>query len=227
MKNFIPALIAILIGFSSLYGQKTMLGTVDYSYNLKGQNAEAMAGMMPDKMVIKYGEEGVAVEMVGGMMSAAMGTTVVNGSTGEVFMVRDTEKTVYVMESETIKAEAEKVEKPEIIKHDETKTIMDYKCTKYVQSTTVDGTTISQTLWITDKLKAPDYNSDAFTAMGSQNTFYYDMEGFPMLIEIDMPNMPVSLSLEVVNIEFEKIDKSTFEKPEGYEEKPYSSFSPM
>ncbi|MCF8226492.1 MAG: DUF4412 domain-containing protein [Bacteroidales bacterium] len=224
MKHMIITVLLVCFVSSSADSQKTVLGTVDYKYNLKGENAQAMAGMMPEKMVIKYGDNGVVVEMKGGMMSGMMGKTVVNGKTGEAFMVREAEKVIYVVSNEEIQAEAEKVEKPEIEEFDDTREILGYNCRKYVQTVNADGMSMSQTIWVTKDLKSPDYKGDAFLGMGmsAQNTFYYDIDGFPMLIEVDAPGMPVTIELEVTNIEFGKIAESEFEKPAGYTVKPFS-----
>lgn len=206
--------------------QKTVIGTVDYSYNLEGEGAEQIAGMMPQKMIIQYGKNGVTIEMQGGMMAGMMGKTVVNGKTNEVFVVKESEKAIYLMTEEEIKAEAEKADGTEIEKMDETREIGGYKCTKYTQTTVVQGMTMTQILWVTNELKAPDYEGDAFKGMAGQGNMNFDLKGFPMLVEVDMPGMPVKLELEVSNINFEKIPDSEFDKPEGYTVKDFSALGP-
>ena len=59
-----------------------------------------MKMMMPEKMVVVYGEEGVLTYMDGGMMGDMMGKVVVNTKTGESFVIKDAEKAVYVIEKE-------------------------------------------------------------------------------------------------------------------------------
>ena len=202
--------------FSGVTAQKTVIGTVDYKYTLVGEGAGQMSAMMPKKMQIKYGENGVSIEMQGGAMSEAMGKTIVNGETGEAFIVRESEKTVYLMSEEYIKAEAENLEDPVIQEFDDTKEILGYPCKKYTQTIKVQGKNMTQVLWITKELAAPDYESDEFMGLASQGTVNFDIDGFPMLIEVDMMGAPMKLQLEVSNIKFEKIPSSTFERPADY-----------
>jgi len=226
MKRIIISLVAVMMVIPAIHAQKTIIGTVDYKYTLKGEGAAQMAGMMPEKMMMTYGKNGMSVEMTGGMMSSAMGKTIVNGNTGEVFIVKDSEKTIYLMNSEEIKTEAEKVDDTEIEKQEETREIQGYKCQKYIQTTVVQGMNMTQVLWITKDLKTPDYEGEAFKAMAGQGNMSYEIEGFPMLMEIGVPGMPMTVELEVSNIEFKKVDESSFEKPEGYTVKDFSELSP-
>ena len=222
MIKLVLSLGIVSILFSGLTAQKTVIGTVDYKYTMVGEGAEQMAGMMPKKMQIKYGENGVSIEMQGGAMSEAMGKTIVNGETGEAFIVRESERTVYLMSDEYIKAEAENLEDPVIREFDETKEILGYPCKKYTQTIKVQGNDMTQVLWITKKLVTPDYKSDEFMGLASQGTVNFDIEGFPMLIEVDMMGAPMTLQLEVSNIKFEKIPSSTFERPADYTVKDFS-----
>jgi len=216
MKKFSLLVITALLISPAAFSQKTVIGTVDYAYKFAGESAQQMAGMMPEKMVIKYGKSGMALEMHGGMMSAAMGKTVVNGKTGEAFIINDAQKTVYLMSEETIKTEAAKAEQATVEKFDDTREIMGYTCQKQVQTVTVQGMTMSQVFWVAKDLKVPDYEGEAFKGMAGQGAMSFKIDGFPLLIEVDMPGMAAKLQLEVSNIKFEDIPDSTFERPEDY-----------
>lgn len=216
MKKFNLLVITALLISPAAFSQKTVMGTVEYTYKIVGEGAQQMAGMMPEKMVVKYGSSGIAVEMHGGMMSAATGKTVVNGKTGEAFIINDAQKTVYLMSEETIKTEAAKAEQATVEKFDETSEIMGYTCQKHVQTITVQGMTMSQVFWVAKDLKAPDYEGEAFKGMAGQGAISFKIDGFPLLIEVDMPGMAAKLKLEVSNITFEDIPESTFERPEDY-----------
>jgi len=160
-------------------------------------------------------------------MASLMGKTVVNGETGEVYMIKDSDKTIYLMSNEEISSAADKLEEPETIKLDETKNILGYKCTKYKQTNMMEGFAMPQILWVTDKLKTPDYEGNAFKGMAGQGTMNFDVEGFPMLVEIEMPGAPFSMKMEVTNIEFGDISKSEFKKPSDYAVKPFSEMNPF
>jgi hypothetical protein len=85
-----------------------------------------------------------------------------------------------------------------------------------VQTATVQGMTLTQVFWVTSDLKAPDYEGEAFKGMAGQGALSFKIDGFPMLIEVDMPGMAAKLQLEVSNIKFEEIPESTFDRPENY-----------
>lgn len=227
MKRTIIALILSVFILPSALSQKTVLGTVEYAYNLIGEGSEAIAGMMPEKMVLKYGENGISIEMIGGMMASAMGRTIVNGTTNEAFMVKDSERTVYLMSEEEIDAALEANNTPQVEEMDETKEIMGYNCKKMIQTVTEQGMTVEQILWVTDELATLEYEGSAFKGMAGQSNMNLDIKGFPLLIEVDMPNMPVKLELVVTEIKFEKIDPAEFERPEGYKVKPFAAMNPF
>lgn len=227
MKKILVLLLVSFLFLPSVNSQKAVIGVVDYAYKMKGEGAEQMAGMMPTKMVITYGKNGLSMEMKGGMMAAAMGKTVVNGNTGESFMIKEAEKTVYVMSAEEIEKAAEAVVDPQIEEFSDTKTILGYTCKKYTQTIKAQGTSMKQTLWVTKDLAAPKYEGDAFKGMAGQGGLSFDIEGFPMLVEVELPGMPMTLELEVTNIEFKKVNDKEFEKPKGYTEKPFSEMNPF
>ncbi|MDA3822431.1 MAG: DUF4412 domain-containing protein [Bacteroidales bacterium] len=227
MKKTIVIILIAFLAFPTIQAQKTVIGTVDYSYKMLGEGAESLAGMMPNKMIIKYGENGLVMEMDGGMMATAMGKTVVNGLTGEAFMVKDAEKTIYLMSDEDIEEAAAKNGEPVIEKLNESKKILGYKCNKYKYINVVEGASITQMLWVTDELVAPEYKAEAFKGMAGKGAMNFDVDGFPMLIEIEIPGAPMTLELEVTNIKFGKLNKSEFEKPSGYTTKSFSEMSPF
>lgn len=226
MKKYLLVLLLASLIAPGILAQKTVIGTVDYKYRLVGEGAEQIAGMMPEKMVIKYGKNGMAIEMIGGMMTAMMNRTIVNGKTNEVFVINDAAKAIYLMNEDEIKAEADKAEDAEVEKQEETREIGGYKCTKYLQTATVQGMTMTQVVWVTKDLKTPDYEGDAFKGVSGQGNMSMDFDGFPMLVEVELPGMPVTLELEISNITFEKIPDAVFEKPEGYTVKDFSELNP-
>lgn len=223
MKKITLLTLAAFLTVSFSYSQKTVIGTVDYTYRVTGEGAAQMAGMMPNKMIIKYGKNGLSMVMQGGMMAAGMGKTIVNGETGEAFIMKDAEKVVYMMSEEEINAEAEKLEDPVIEEFDETKTILGYTCKKYKQTVKANGMEIPQIIWATKELAAPEYESKAFKGIASQGGgINFNIDGFPLLIEIAMPGAPFNIELEVTNIDFGKIPNKEFERPKDYEVKPFS-----
>ncbi len=225
MKNLLLILAITLVMVPSAHAQKKVKGTVKYSYELKGEDAETMKAFMPEGMEIRYGKDGVSVLITGGMYNKMMGKIIMNDKTGETFMVRDDQKTVYMMSDDELNKTQENAGTPEVTQTDETKDIMGYSCKKYIQKTTVQGTEMDQVIWATDELVAPKLDHPGAANIMGQNLVNTNISGFPMAMEMTIPQTNIILNLVVTGIDFKKIKKSEFERPEDYEVKDFSQFS--
>lgn len=222
MKKLVTIVLLGMLFIPGVLAQKTVVGIVEYKYSAKGEGSEQMAGMLPDKMISKYGNNGVSVEMIGGMMGGMMGKVVVDGKSGEMFMVKDLEQTVYVVDKDELEEMTGEVDEPVITKLDDTKEILGYKCKKYIQKSTTQGIEVTQIIWATSKLKYPDYDEEVFSNMMGQDILNFNVDGFPLLMVTEIPGTSMTMELVVSDIKFKKIKDSEFKKPAGYEEKPFT-----
>jgi len=94
----------------------------------------------------------------------------------------------------------------------ETKTILGYVCKAYSVTTNKDGVEVKMIMYTTDKITAPNKETNAF---GDK------VSGFPMYLEMDVQK-PVAMKTiaEVTEVKVEKVDDSKFDMtiPEGYGE---------
>lgn len=226
MKKTLFYLLLLVLSATTLSAQSTFYGTVEYNYEMKGEGAEMMAMFMPEKMVIKYGEKSMMTFMEGGMMGDMMGKIVVNGETGENFVVKDDEQAVYMIKTEDVEEEIAYQEKPKVEKLDEKKEILGYACQRYKSTTQQDGQEMVQYIWVTDKLKAPEIKAPGANQMGGIVSTT-DIPGFPMEIEVAIPETGMTLLLSVSNMDKTKVDASIFNRPEDYEVKDFSEMLQM
>lgn len=193
-----------------------------FTYEINGEGAEEMKAFMPEGMVVKYGDNKMATEMEGGMLSAMMGRIIVNA--GEAYVVKDSDQTVYVMDDTDMEGAKDAVEnQPKATKVDgETKEILGYNCQKYLFTMKQDGQQIEQVVWATDAFKAPDMKLPNQGSMGSGMLSMGGIDAMPLQVDIAMPNMPVTMVLKATEMEEGEVPDEVFAKPAGYEEKPFS-----
>ncbi|MCB9287668.1 MAG: DUF4412 domain-containing protein [Lewinellaceae bacterium] len=215
-------LLLLALSATTLSAQDTFYGTVEYKYEMKGEGAEMMAAFMPEKMIVKYGEKSMMTFMEGGMMGSMMGKIIVNGESGENFVVKDDEQSVYMISKEDMKKNAENQEKPRIEKLEEQKDILGYPCNRYKVTTLQEGEETVQHIWMTDKLKAPVFEGIDPGQMGGGFISGSDIPGFPMEVEVAISNTEMTLLLTATNIDNTKVEASIFERPQDYEVKDFS-----
>lgn len=209
-----------------LNAQKTFYGTLEYAYQIDGPEAEMMAMFMPQKMIIKYGKSGMSTHMEGGMMAGMMGRIVVNAKTGERFAIKDSEKTVYMMEEEDLEKSQEAIKdqqnKPELL--DGTETILGYTCKKYKMVTKSPEGDMEQFIWATEELKAPEMD---MPQTGQMNSLDFGIEGLPLKVEIALPGTTSKMIMLATKVDDAAPDSSEFDRPKDYEVKPFSELAPM
>lgn len=222
MKKTFVSLLLLIGSFSLLSAQKTFEGTITYSYDVQGENAEMMKAMMPQKMLVVYGKQSMITQMEGGMMAAMMGRIVVNTENEEVFIVKDDEKTVYMMKKDDLN-DAEKPDVQKVEKLEGKKEILGYKCEQYQLSTKQGEQEMSQIVWVTKDLKAPEFKIPGIQQMS--NMILGDQApGFPLQVEISMPGMNAKMIMTASDLDFTKPGKDLFVRPKDYEVKDFSEF---
>jgi hypothetical protein len=225
MKKTIQTLCFLVLFVAvSVQAQKEFKGSVTYAYSIGGDNAEMMAAMMPQKMVVEYGERGMITKMEGGMMAAMMGEIVVDGKNKRSFVKKDNEKTIYVMNEEDSKEAAAGMETSNLKKLKETQEILGYTCTRYeMDAKDVNGNTFTQVVWATPALKIKKYDFSESVKSMVQNAYFEKLgEVFPLKIEFTMPTGNIDVNLEAVELTEKIIEDERFEIPAGYQEKDIS-----
>lgn len=223
MKKVFLTLFVLATGIFGLQAQKTVQGTVEYKYTISGEGSEMMAGMMPEKMVVVYGNNAMMTYMEGGMMSSMMGKVIVNNGKG--YVIKEDTETIYNMSEEDMQnaEQQQEAQTGKATKVDgKTKDIMGYSCQLYQVEVTQNGQKSMQNIWVTEELKAPEMKGAGATSMNQGMMSAIDIDGFPMEVEVNIPQTTMKMVLSVTNLKMEKPDPTMFTKPEGFTEKPFS-----
>lgn len=156
MKHlFLTALAALTIGFAGK--AQNFVGTVTYAMKLKNPPAgvsEAMlAQYVPSKMVMYVGKTQMATTLNAGAFSKII--MPLDGDTA--YMVSEMMKKIFTMTSKEADSAGKKagVNKPTIKKTAATATVAGYPCTMYEVTMDVQGQSVKQMVWATDKVTMP------------------------------------------------------------------------
>jgi len=224
MKRIFICLTALLCSLSVAQAQKEFMGTVSYAYEVEGENAEMMKMMMPEKMIVKYSKHGMITYMEGGLTANMMGKIVVNTDNQESFIVKDDKKVVYLM-SEEERQDAEVPETKANKIEGETQKILGYTCQKYELIVDQEGEKTTQYIWAAQDLKAPQLNMPGANQLSNGMFFGGEVQGFPLLIEIGMPEVEATLTMKAIELDDTPVNAKEFKRPADYETKDFSEFS--
>lgn len=214
IKKVIFIITAITIcSFTNTFSQKTFQGTLEYKINVSGGMAEMMAGMMPEKYVFEVLKSDYLLYMQGGMVADMMGKILYLDKSGTGYIIKDSEQTIY-----TLDLNMEQMPTTEIIKTEEIMEILGIECKKFRVTSQINGITAAQVVWATDKYKLPAVKNS--NGINLASSFYFEgINGLPMRTEMEVEGMTVSM--EIVNMNFKKPSKNNFKIPEGYAVKPF------
>lgn len=216
IRRFLAVILGVFIlGITTVYSQKTFQGTLEYKISLEGGMAEMMTGMMPDKYVFEILKKDYLLYMEGGIVSEMMGKVLYKDKTGEGFIIKDSEQTIYTLDMSETPASQNSIENT-----GEVAEIFGISCKKYKVITTVDDFATTQYVWATDKYALPEVKNSGGLNMNS--TFYFDgIKGLPMRTELEVEGMLISM--EIVNMDFTKPAKAHFTTPANYTVKPFDA----
>jgi len=226
MKKINITLLLCLSVMVALQAQKAFQGSVTYTYEVEGEDAEQLSGFIPDGTVVMYGDNKVATEIKGGTKADMMMSRVfVNDD--KAYFVKDSDQTVYFIDYEDVEAlrgqAAEKQPEAEQVKG-ETKNILGYTCQKYLFTMGQEDREFKLVIWATDAFKAPDMQlpSHHRKDIGSTMLNMGGMNGMPLQVDATFPAMSATLTLKATAIEEGSVPDEVFAKPAGYEEKPFA-----
>lgn len=167
--------------------------------------------LMPKSMVLKIKGNNSLSVMEGG----ALGNyEILSLKDKKSYKIDRKAKTYSVM---SIAEDSGKFDNVKITKTNETKTILNYPCTKYIAESTIQGQPFRQTLWATTAIKGLDLKQLAqFAGDDQQALFYEKIDGIPLRVEINQQQF--SMGMEVVSIERKSLPASDFSIPSGFKE---------
>ncbi|PID69403.1 MAG: hypothetical protein CSA39_03705 [Flavobacteriales bacterium] len=198
----------------SLFAQKEVEeGVMKLKVTMSSENEQVNASlaMIGDLNATTYFKSGKSRTEMSSNMTGS-NTTIVDNENKKLLVLMDNP----MLGKKYLKQDITNEETPKDVKvteNGETKTILGYDCKGYDLVTTQNGQEQKITMYVTDKIKAPNQNT---VAAGDQ------IKGFPLLaiVTINQMGSPLTTTAEVIEITGEKVDDSKFDLtvPEGYDE---------
>jgi hypothetical protein len=158
--------------------------------------------MFPTSMLIKFKDGNTLSITEGGMMP---GEVLYQKDKNLTFMINREQKTFSQVPQAPPQGATQttKQVEPKITKTTETAKILDYLCTKYTVEITSEGKSMTQYFWTTTQIKDFDLKALANQQMErGQKMFYEGIEGVPLKIEMNAPEMKAKITMEAT--EFKK-----------------------
>lgn len=208
-------LIFVLVFALSLTGfaQDTMTEGVAKSKQTMSSDNEQMQAqlaMVGDILTTTYFKSDKTRSETFNLMSGNT-TTIMNGETKEMLTYMDNQMTGKMYSVSDMTISEEDMKDTQVVKGDETKTILGYVCQEYNVTVEKDGATVAIDMYVTDKIQAMN---PQVAQMGAK------IDGFPLYMKMDVSQMGMALTItsEVTEINKETVSDEKFDMtpPEGY-----------
>lgn len=200
-----------MVSFSMIAQNKIEEGVVISTQKMSSPNPEVAAqlAMVGDVVTTTQFKKGKMHTQVNSIMMGN-NTTIMDSEAKKMLVLSESMNgKTYVMKD--IDPNEEEVDKFDITKGDETKTILGYECQEYNVAVNEGGVKMNMTVFTTDKIKA---QNEQLNKMGSK------LEGYPMYMKIEMNQggMDMIIESEVTKVEAKPIKDEVFSLkiPEGY-----------
>jgi hypothetical protein len=171
--------------------------------------------LMPKSMVLKIKGYNSLSMMEGGVLG---NYEILSLKDKKSYKLDRKAKTYSVM---PIAEDSGKFDNVKITKTNETKTILNYPCIKYIAESTIQGQPFRQILWATTAIKGLDLKQLAQNNSGDsqQALFFEKIDGVPLRVEIKQPQF--SMAIEAVSVERKSLPASDFSIPGDFKETKY------
>lgn len=200
-----------MVSFTMIAQNKIEEGVVISTQKMSSPNPEVAAqlAMVGDVVTTTQFKKGKMHTQVNSIMMGN-NTTIMDSDAKKMLVLSESMNgKTYVMKD--IDPNEEEVDKFDITKGDETKTILGYECQEYNVAVNEGGVKMNMTVFTTDKIKA---QNEQLNKMGSK------LEGYPMYMKIEMNQggMDMIIESEVTKVEAKPIKDEVFSLkiPEGY-----------
>jgi hypothetical protein len=210
MKKIVIALV-VMMSLTITAQNKISEGVVISTQKMSSPNPEVAAqlAMVGDVVTTTQFKKGKMHTQVNSIMMGN-NTTITDSDAKKMLVLSESMNgKTYVMKD--IDPNKEEIDKFDITKGDETKTILGYVCQEYNVAVNEGGVKMNMTVFTTDKIEA---QNEQLNKMGSK------LEGYPMYMKIEMNQngMDMIIESEVTKVEAKSIKDEVFnmEVPEGY-----------
>ncbi len=200
-------MIAIGLLFPAFLTAQGFEGTIKFSMDYKGDQAEMIKQQMPSANIVTIKGSNTKVVMEGGMMSSMIGDVINKGDEKTTYFVQAANKVVYKVKNDELKGGDNQQDNPKVTKESSTATILGYKCQKYKVETT-SGTNY---VWATKDI-------DIGTVDFRGKIAYKGVEGVVMKQEMNITEQGMTFTIIMTMVSFDKktVSDSEFTFPSDY-----------
>jgi hypothetical protein len=187
---------------------------------MKMQQGGGPTNLFPTSMTIKMKNGNTLTVTEGGMMPSEV---LYQKGKDASFMINRQNKTFSPMPVGPPSNTPAVSKQPEVkvTKTSETAKILNYTCTKYIAEITQDGKSMTQIFWTTTEIK--DLDKKMFSQQKLERgrpMMYENMEGIPLRMEINYPEMKGKMMMEVTEIKKEGLNDEVFTIPADFKNIP-------
>ncbi|HIA36187.1 MAG TPA: hypothetical protein EYN89_05475 [Flavobacteriales bacterium] len=203
----VPFIICLLSGCDALFHRNIDEGRIVFEISYpKTEIGDVMASMLPSEMHLRFKDNRTAGELVAGM-GLFQTSLIADPNTKVVYQLLKLMNKKYVVKSDSTEIKGLYSELPEmqVVKTNETKEIIGYKCKRAIVK--FEGN-IKEEFSIF-------YTEEISIANSNWCTPFHDIKG--VLLEYNVRKYNYEMKLEAVEIVKEEIDNSYFEIPDDYE----------
>ena len=167
--------------------------------------------MIPKSMMVKIKNGNALTKMDGGMLS---GEVLYLKDGGMSYHIDRENKTYSVLDK---KGEDNRSSKTTVTRTGEVEKILGYSCYQYKVEIPEKGKTITHWIWATPEIKGFDMKGfNAADGRGNRSSYYSEIEGVPLKMEIIMPEM--DMTMEAASVKKESLPAGDFVVPSGFRE---------
>ncbi len=170
-----------------------------------------MTDMIPRSMTVKIKNGNSLTRMEGGMLS------------GEILYLKEKSVTYHIdKENKTYSSLGKATDngdasKATVTNTGESEKILGYSCQKYKVDMQEKGKPLTQWIWATTEIKGIDMKGFASQGVrGNRPSFYTEIDGVPLKIEMTMPEM--DMVMEASAVKKESLSAGDFTIPSGFTE---------
>lgn len=208
--------IVLSLAFSAFVGfvsqAQSFEGQINYSIEVKGENAAMLSGMMPNSVDVYSSGKNVLIRKNGGMMPSP--DVLTRGDEKKTYILMHNKKKAYVI------SEGDKTKEKPTIENKGAETVDGHKCIKYlVKFPKSDKADIYQYMWYTKDINVAQPKGSEF--------FVSEIEGFPVKVDqyltVTQMGTTMTINQEMVlkKITEGKQDATLFEVPKKYKVEPF------
>jgi len=210
-------LLSCLIFLSLFANAQAFEGEFNYSFEVKGEQAEMVKAFMPSSMKIIVKGTKSHSYMEGGMSSEILTID------GQSYMLDREAKTAQKMPKMDDKAQSEVTKSMKAVKTNEKKDIASYPTEKYIVTSEESGKKVTMVMWMTTKIEMP---IEVANSMFKELKGIKDLKGVPLKVEIVTPvsetdNMTIEMT--VTSIKKGAVTPADLELPKDFKITAYNA----